>query len=271
MAFNQTNINEIKVYQLPQTVYDNMLAANEIDENGFYLTTGVEDGSNVVFEPSASSEGSSTTLGTLTINGVANELYVPASTDIQAVGEKTSSDVMPVFFGSSVLPNTSSSDGTTGISKLYYNSSVGVQPSSGVLYGAAWNDYAEYRKIDSDVIEAGRVVCETGEDSLAYASERLQAAPAVISNTYGMIIGERDEKSAPIAVAGKVLVYPHENPCFYNPGDVLCAASKGTASRMTREEIMKYPDRILGYFVGRPKEETFNGVSTYGKIWIRLK
>lgn len=40
MAFNETKVSDIKVYQLPQSVYDNMLAAGELDENAFYLTTG---------------------------------------------------------------------------------------------------------------------------------------------------------------------------------------------------------------------------------------
>lgn len=38
MAFNETKVSDIKVYQLPQSVYDNMLVAGELDENAFYLT-----------------------------------------------------------------------------------------------------------------------------------------------------------------------------------------------------------------------------------------
>lgn len=38
MAFNETKVSDIKVYQLPQSVYNNMLAASELDENAFYLT-----------------------------------------------------------------------------------------------------------------------------------------------------------------------------------------------------------------------------------------
>lgn len=40
MAFNETKVSDIKVYQLPQSVYDSMFAAGELDENAFYLTTG---------------------------------------------------------------------------------------------------------------------------------------------------------------------------------------------------------------------------------------
>ena len=44
MAFNETKVSDIKVYQLPQSVYDNMLAANELNENAFYLT--IDDSTN---------------------------------------------------------------------------------------------------------------------------------------------------------------------------------------------------------------------------------
>lgn len=40
MAFTTTSVNDIKVYQLPQSVYKTMVQNNEIDENSFYLTTG---------------------------------------------------------------------------------------------------------------------------------------------------------------------------------------------------------------------------------------
>lgn len=51
-----------------------------------------------------------------------------------------------------------------------YNASVYTQGS--VLYGAAWNDYAEYRQTDN-FIEPGRVVCENGDDTLSLSVERL--------------------------------------------------------------------------------------------------
>lgn len=44
MAFNETKVSDIKVYQLPQSVYDSMLAASELDENAFYLT--IDDSTN---------------------------------------------------------------------------------------------------------------------------------------------------------------------------------------------------------------------------------
>jgi hypothetical protein len=50
----------------------------------------------------------------------------------------------------------------------------------------------------------------------------------------------------PIGAAGRVLVIPYQNCNKYKVGDCLCAAPGGTADIMTREEIIKYPDRIIG-------------------------
>ena len=49
------------------------------------------------------------------------------------------------------------------------------------VYGAVWNDYAEYR--ESDCQEAGRVICENGDDTLSLATERLQPGAEIISDT----------------------------------------------------------------------------------------
>jgi hypothetical protein len=74
-----------------------------------------------------------------------------------------------------------SSATTAGNSALYraYNTAgsankagVYFQGSTGVLYGAAWNDYAEFRKT-KDIIEAGRIVIETGKGDLILSSERM--------------------------------------------------------------------------------------------------
>lgn len=231
MAFNPTNVNNVKTYLLPQTVYDSMVQGGTVEEDSFYLTVG-ESGEE----------------------GTANALKV--------VQDTTTSEVCPVFFGQP------SAEGK--VSAIKYNTGVGIHPATGVLMGAAWNDYAEYRKFEGEKVDAGRVVCETGKDSVALSQERLQFAPAVISNTYGMVIGEQED-SVPIGVCGKVLVYPNENIEDYAVGDTFCSGPNGTASKMSRQEIINYPDRILGYFIGVPEKEIFNGILTRNKIWIRLK
>ena len=150
-----------------------------------------------------------------------------------------------------------------------YNASV--YTSGSVLYGAAWNDYAEYRI--ADCREPGRVICENGDDTLSIATKRLQPGASVISDTFGFAIGETEEAKTPIAVSGRVLVYPYENRNSYAPGDAVCAAPNGTVSKMTREEIREYPERIVGVVSAIPSYKTWGAgnVEVNDRIWIKVK
>lgn len=141
--------------------------------------------------------------------------------------------------------------------------------STGVLYGAAWNDYAEKRVI-KDSVNPGSVVCEVGDGSLISSSERLQVCPYVVSDTFGMVIG--NENDIPVAVSGRALVNIDENDREnISIGDCVCAGPNGKALIMTREEIKEFPDRILGIVTGIPLEETWNGVDINNRVWIKIK
>lgn len=160
-------------------------------------------------------------------------------------------------------PSTGTVTGT-----LQYNANVYI--SDNVMYGACWNDYAEYRI--SDCQEPGRVICENGDDTLSLSTERLQPAGNVISDTFGFAIGETEMAKTPIAISGRVLVYPYEDRYSYNPGDAVCAAPGGTVSKMTREEIITYPERIIGTVSAIPEYETWGegNISVNGRIWIKV-
>ena len=138
------------------------------------------------------------------------------------------------------------------------------------VYGAVWNDYAEYRE-SAEPVQFGRIVCENGDGTVSIAKERLQPAPLAVSDTFGFAIGETKKCRCPIAVAGRVLVYPHENRNSYAPGDAVCAAPGGTVSKMTREEIKEYPDRILGIVSSIPKDLYWGDIEIDGRIWISIR
>jgi hypothetical protein len=165
---------------------------------------------------------------------------------------------------------------TTGT--LSYNANVYINCSTGVLYGAAWNDYAEYRWVLKDkatdtMPEPGRCVVENGNDSLSISNGRLQPGAKIISDTYGMCMGETEKAKTPIAVCGRVLAYPFERKVAFNVGDAVCSGPNGTVSRMTREEIMMYPERIIGTVVSKPtyKEWGPSKIPVNGRIWIQVK
>jgi hypothetical protein len=142
---------------------------------------------------------------------------------------------------------------------------------------AVWNDYAEYR--ESKVQEAGYVLCETGKDDLVKTIERLQHFAGVSSDTWGFSQGETEKAKTPIAVAGRVLVYPYQDRNNYKPGDCVCAAPGGKVDIMTREEIINYPDRIVGTVSCVPEYDTWGGgenadrdpVKVNGRIWIKVR
>lgn len=144
--------------------------------------------------------------------------------------------------------------------------------NNGVLMGAAWNDYAEYRSTVMDA-KPGQVVIENGDGTLRLSTERLQPGCEVVSDTFGFAIGETDDCKTPIAATGRVLVYTYENRNSYLPGDAVCSAPEGKISKMTREEIINYPERIIGTVSEIPTYERWGSgnVKVDGRIWIRIR
>lgn len=153
---------------------------------------------------------------------------------------------------------------------LSYHTNVFINCATGVLYGAAWNDFAEFRI--ADTIEPGRVICENGDDTLSLAKERMQPGAAIISDTFGFAIGETEKAKTPVAVSGRVLAYPFEDKESFTPGDAVCAGPDGTVSKMTREEIREYPERIIGTVSAIPNYDVWGEkkVHVNGRIWIKV-
>lgn len=151
--------------------------------------------------------------------------------------------------------------------QTYSNSSVYISANN-VLMGAAWNDFAEFRR--SNIQEPGRVICENGDGTLSLATERFQSGAEIISDTFGFAIGETEFCKTPVAIAGRVLAFPYEDINTYSAGDAVCAAPGGTVSRMTREEVKEYPDRIIGTVSEIPTYKYWNETEVNGRIWIKI-
>lgn len=162
-------------------------------------------------------------------------------------------------------PSTRTVTGT-----LQYNSNVYI--SGNVMYGACWNDYAEYRI--SDCQEPGRVICENGDDTLSLATERLQPAGNVISDTFGFAIGETEQAKTPIAVSGRVLAYPYESREEFkkNIGRPVCSGPNGTVSIMTDKEYRDKGYCAIGTISAVPEYETWGegNVPVNGRVWIKV-
>lgn len=159
-----------------------------------------------------------------------------------------------------------STDESTGI-YLYYGEEEKTEP---VLMGAAWNDYAEYRQ-QSEVIEPGYCAIPSRDGKLQKTTERLQYCDGIVSDTFGFSIGKSDKAQTPLAVSGRVLAHPAESIESYQIGDPVCASIDGKISKMTRDEVCKYPDRIVGTVSEIPEYEKWNNISINGRIWIKVK
>lgn len=141
------------------------------------------------------------------------------------------------------------------------------------VHNAVWNDYAETRA--TDITEPGRVVTENGK-IMTLANERLLPGCRIISDTYGTCMGR--EEDTPIAVSGRVLVYPYRNCNDYPLGAAVCSAPNGTVDIMTREEIINYPERIIGTVSEIPNYEYWGAgqdgklqIAVNNRIWIYVR
>ena len=178
----------------------------------------------------------------------------------------------------SITNTTDATSTTTGALKITGGLGVGGTIYATKVVGAWWNDYAEFREIKiqrDEIVGPGSVVAENGDDSLSLTYLRMQPGAKIITDTFGMCIGENNIFSQPIAVAGRVLVNAYEprNMFKLHIGEAVCAAPGGTVSLMTRKEIQEYPDRILGFIVGVP-EYLYWGkgqIPVNGRIWISLR
>lgn len=163
-----------------------------------------------------------------------------------------------------------SNDGSTYTS--YMNMSGTKITAYQPLYGAVWNDYAEFR--EGDTIEAGHCVIEVGDDTLITSTERLMLGANITSDTFGFAIGETEQAKTPIAVSGRVLAYPYESREEFkkNIGRPVCSGPNGTVSIMTDEEYRDKGYCAIGTISAVPDYEEWGTgkVKVNGRVWIKV-
>ena len=208
--------------------------------------------------------------------------YIQLPSTAVSTGDPTSGTCLTTVYSSSrgfQLGTNSSSDIylRTINSSTSYNNWFQIWRKGNSVTGAVWNDYAEYR--ESDCEEFGYVLMEKGDDTLTKTTERLSHFAGISSDTWGFSQGETEKAKTPIAVAGRVLVYPYQDRNNYKPGDCVCAAPGGTVDIMTREEVREYPDRIVGTISCVPDYEEWGGgegadrpaTKVNNRIWIKIR
>lgn len=160
----------------------------------------------------------------------------------------------------------------TNATVLWTNDGSTKSSFSAPLYGAVWNDYAEYRT-QKEEIKPGYCVASADNGQVYKTTEKFQACDGIVSDTFGFAIGETDNCKTPLAVAGRVLAYCEGDRYSYHSGDAVCAGPDGKVVKMTREEIREWPDRIVGIVSEIPEYETWGtgNVAVDGRIWIKVK
>lgn len=140
------------------------------------------------------------------------------------------------------------------------------------LWGAVWNDYAEFR--EGDTIEPGKCVIEVGNDTLITSTERMMPGANITSDTFGFAIGETEQAKTPIAVSGRVLAYPYESHEEFkkNIGRPVCSGPNGTVSIMTDEEYRNKGYCAIGTISAVPDYEEWGTgkVKVNGRVWIKV-
>ena len=145
------------------------------------------------------------------------------------------------------------------------------------VYNAVWNDYAECR--EAETVEGGYCVRESRDGIMKKTTERLMAGCKLTSDTFGTCMGRTKSARTPIAVSGRVLVYPASDPSDWELGAAVCSAPDGKIDIMTREEIREYPERIVGTISEIPDYEFWNAgdenapipIKVNGRIWVYVR
>lgn len=213
-----------------------------------------------------------------TVNGKALSSNISLSYgDVGAAAANHSHSYLPLSGGTvtgavSITNTTAASSTTTGALKVSGGIGCAGNIYGNKVYGAVWNDYAEYRI--SDCLKPGRVVCENGDDTLSMSTRRLQPGANIVTDTYGFSIGETAEAQCPIAVSGRVLAYGYEDRDEFrkNIGRPVCAGPNGTVSIMTDEEYIKYGYCAIGTISAVPNYEEWGTekVKVNNRIWIKV-
>lgn len=215
----------------------------QIDTNYLKLSGGTMNGSINCSLPATTSTATNT--GAMICHGLAggnNGMYVGnGDADGSILG--TSGKANLIFKSWQSIGFVDGCSSTNAGMTMTINTRTGVLRGN-KLWGAVWNDYAEFRKAES--IEPGRCVIEHSSAEMKLSTDRLQPGAEIISDTFGFAIGETDECKTPIASSGRVLAYPYEDRNSYPLGGAVCSGPNGTISLMTREEIKEYPERIIG-------------------------
>lgn len=248
----------LNIIRLSQEEYNSLEAAGTLDPKAIYMTEAASGGNTNELKTYIDN-ADATTLNSAKTYSDNNFLKLSGGT---VTGVTTFSNT------------TSSSSATTGAVTIAGGLGVANNIYANKVYGAVWNDYAEYRE-GPDFILPGEVVCEKGDDTLVLCNEDCAAGCYIVSDTFGFAIGQTKKANLPIAVSGRVLAYTAEDYMAYKNaiGRPVCGTEGGRIRLMTDEEAAQFPWKILGVVSSVPEYKTWGEkeVEVNGRIWIKVR
>ena len=230
----------LNIIRLSQEEYNSLAAAGTLDPKAIYMTETANGGN--IGELKTYIDNNFLKLSGGTVTGVTTFTDTTASTSI-----------------------------TTGAVKISGGLGVAGDIYANKVYGAVWNDFAEYRTYKYSKPNPGQVVVECGDDTVKLCDHRLSKGAMITSDTAGIVIGQKT-KGIPVAVAGRVLAYTDKPRDNFKVGDTVCSGKGGTISKMHWWEKLLFPDRILGVVSCIPNYVVWGtgDIEVNNRIWIKI-
>ena len=245
----------LNIIRLSQEEYNSLAAAGTLDPKAIYMTEAANGGNTDELKIYIDN-ADTTTLNSAKTYSNNNFLKLSGGT---VSGVTTFSNT------------TASTSTTTGAVKISGGLGVAGDIYANKVYGAVWNDFAEYRTYKYSKPNPGRVVVECGDDTVKLCDKRLSKGAMITSDTAGIVIGQKTN-GIPVAVAGRVLAYTDKPRDTFEVGDAVCSGKDGTISRMRWWEKLLFPDRILGVVSCVPIYGVWGtgDIEVNNRIWIKI-
>lgn len=141
------------------------------------------------------------------------------------------------------------------------------------VYNAVWNDYVDAIPVDNDVeIVPGYCYSFDGKEYHKSDNYMDRGFIGIESDTYGQLIGYRDQKQLHIPVAGFVLAYVDKE---YPVGTALTCTEDGILTKIEDADKRDNPEMVLAtYWKKEEKTEIGDGtkfVQVNGRTWVKVK
>ncbi len=141
------------------------------------------------------------------------------------------------------------------------------------VWNAVWNDIADFQLLN-DELKYGLCYFDTKDGARICTSRCQMSVIGIASDSLGFGVGSgaHPGQEVPIAVAGWVLAHVDQE---YECGTVLTNDKNGFLTKMTKEEKLEYPERIVALYKRKEMDEFWGPagqqITVNGRHWVKVK